>query len=157
VKKGHVALVLGHDPDVLTKHVRNLTWDEIHRVLNDHVSWASKYGGKHSEEAVQFSQWSKPQIARLKREIKRRLHDADVCPACGMDEYIRPFSPDGPPMCSQHGCSWTGYKWLFECSKCENTDIHKLYGIPTPYVCKTCLNRAPVCSICRQPRPMCCC
>ena len=96
------------------------------------------------------------------------------CPHCEADPYFKKFEPkvypvrqgpnEGLSRCERHGCVLVEGEWVFECRKCEKrTD--KLYGLFVPFLCKECFDKAVahqiatgnVCSMCRQPRMLCCC
>jgi hypothetical protein len=79
------------------------------------------------------------------------------CPLCekqGLEDNTD--FHNGLLRCKRHGCTFRAGEWEFVCEEC-GAEVEELHGIPTPYLCKTCLDRAPLCGICRRPRPVCCC
>lgn len=84
------------------------------------------------------------------------------------DTYVHTpdFMPDAIARCENCGGYTNGIIWKHVCNTCgKEVEPGKLVGLFVPHLCQECLNEAierdmqsgNVCTVCHQPRSLCCC
>lgn len=101
-------------------------------------------------EQEELARYERPHV----RHFRRNQAHCPQCEQYGWEGHVA--FKNGRAHCTRHGCTLVAGEWVYLCEGC-GAEVNALHGWPTPYLCKECLDKAPICGICRQPRPMCCC